>query len=155
MVTIRGESGKAEKGALICDGVMLAVFLWTHIRHGLDMLPLIVPLALIGIYLAMFGVIPETYCFTETALRITHRFRKDFEIPYDAVFNLEASAHDSFIRISYENKVKVYYMVGKKKRLVMCKPCDVDSFVEALKANCPEFHDDEQEESRLEVFFKN
>lgn len=152
-IAIQGESSFLDKGAFVCDLVMLGVFLWNQIRYGMDMLFLIIPLALLGTYLLLFCVYPEEYRFTDAGLEVHHKFRKMVVIPYDAVFNYEASSHDSFINILQNNKVKVYYTQEKQKKMIQCLPGDVESFVEALKWNCAEFHEDEQEKSKLEVFF--
>ena len=152
-LTIRGQASGTDKAALVCDVIMLAVFLWNQIRYGMDMLFLIIPLALIGMIIVVFGIIPERYCFTETSLEIAHRFRKKLNIPYDAVFNYEAAGRDSFINITQHNMVKVYYTAGGKKRVSVCRPCDVETFVDALKNNCVEFHTERS--SGLDVFFEN
>ena len=154
-VELPGESSGLDKGALVCDLLMLGIFLWNQIRYGMDMLFLIIPLTLVGAYLLLFCVFAETYCFAETALEIQHRFRKTVAIPYDCVFNFEASAHDSFINILQSNKVKVYYTQGKGKKTIVCMPRDVETFVETLKWNCAEFHEDHKDVSKLEVFFNH
>ena len=151
--TFRGESSNSDKGALICDLVMLCIFLWNQIRYGMNMLFLIIPLALLGVYLALYCVWPEEYCFTERSLTVRHKFRKSMEIPYEAVFNYEASSKDSFINIHQSNRVKIYYTKEKKKKAILCMPKDVASFVDTLKWNCPEFHEDPKEKSKLDVFF--
>lgn len=154
-ITLPGESSAADKGALACTIIMLGIFIWNQIVYGMDMLICIIPLALLAVYFVLFGLFAEEYCFAETALEIRHRFRKTVEIPYGAVFNLEASARDSFINIVQSNKVKVYHLQGKKRRMTLCTPRDVATFVETLKWNCPEFHEENQEKSKLEVFFSN
>lgn len=154
MTNIPGESSSLEKGALICDAIMLAVCLWNQIRYGMEMWFLIIPLVFIGVFLYVSGVLPEMYQYTENALVITKRFRKEKRIPYESVFNYEASSRDAFINISQRNLVKVYYTVGKKKRVEYCRPCDVESFVDALKMNCCEFCG-EAKKSRLDIFFNN
>lgn len=151
---IQGESSGLDKGALVCDGIMLAICLWNQLRYGMDMLFLIIPLVGIGAFLFVFGVMPETYHFTDHALEIVHKFRKTKYIPYETVFNYEASARDSFVNITQKNLVKVYYTEKGKKQLVLCRPCGVETFVDALKANCSEFHE-EQKQSRLDVFFNH
>ena len=153
-LSLQGETGGLEKGALVCDGIMLAIFLWNQLRYGMNMMFLIAPLTLIGVFLFAFGVTPETYCFTENGLEIIHKYRKTKRIGYDTVFNFEASARDSFINITNKNLVKVYYTAGRKKCLAVCRPCDVESFVEALKANCCELQDTAKN-SRLDVFFRH
>ena len=153
MLTIKGEAGKTEKAALVCDMIILAVFLWDQIRYGLNMLFLIIPLAAIGLYLALFCVVPEEYCFSEDSLRIQHRFRKPVSIPYASVFNYEASAKDSFINIGRSNKVKLYYELRGKKRAALCRPRDVETFVETLIKKCPEFREEPGGKSSIEVFF--
>ena len=153
-LTIRGEASLSDKGALICDAIMLGISAWNQIYYGMDMLFLIIPLTAIGIYLVLFGIIPETYCFVEGMLQITHRFRKTVEIPYESVFNYEAKSHDTFINITQSNLVKVYYLIGTTKAVAICRPRDVDAFVEALKENCNEFHRQSQKNS-LSVFFDN
>ena len=154
-LTIQGEAGGLEKSALACDAFMLGILGWNQIRYGMDMLFLIIPLVLVGIYLLLFGVIAEAYYFINDSLEIRHRFRKTIAIPYDAVFQYEAQAHDSFINIAQSNKVKVYYAQGHKKSVVLCRPEDTELFVETLKWNCPEFHENPKEKSRLEVFFSS
>ncbi len=155
MQTIKGESGNTEKAALVCDIIMLSVFLWNQIRYGLNMLYLIIPLTLIGLYLFFFCIVPEEYCFDESSIKICHKFREAVEIPYQTVFNYEAAKKDSFINIGNSNKVKLYYQVDEKKKAVICRPRDVESFVNLLKSNCPEFHEDSDKKSRIEVFFDN
>lgn len=150
----KGETGGMDKGALVCDLLMLAICLWNQVRYGMDMMFLIVPLALIAVYLVMYGCVPEEYCFAESALEIRHRFRKTVCIPYDAMFNFEASERDSFINISHSNRVKLYHTAGKSRRLTVCRPCDVGGFTDMLKRMCPEFCMDEGKTSRLEVFLK-
>ena len=152
-LVLAGEAGHAEKGALACDLIMLGIFVWNQIAYGIDMMFLIIPLALLAVYFVMFGLVAEEYRFAEAALEIQHRFRKTVVIPYDAVFNFEASARDSFINIVQSNKVKVYHAQGTQKKMTMCTPKDVATFVETLKWNCPEFHEEPQEKSKLEVFF--
>ena len=153
-MTIRGEANGMDKGALVCDVIMLAILLWNQLRYGMDMLFLIIPLALIAVYLVLFGMVPDTYCFTKDSLEIVHRFRKKVKIPYETVFNYESSARDSFVNITQRNLVKVYHTVGTKKKLTACRPCDVESFVDALRTNCSEFHE-EPRKSRLDVFFEH
>ena len=149
-----GESGGFDKGALACDVIMLAIFLWIQTVYQMDMLFLIIPLVLLGVYLVLFGVLPETYMFTEDSLEVQHKFQKTIRISYDSVFNYDESVKDSFINIFQSNRVKVYYMIGRKKKVILCTPKDVSSFVETLKWNCPEFYDNLKEKSSLEVFFK-
>lgn len=153
-LTIQGKSGGGDIGALVCDIIMVVILLWNQIRYGMDMLFLIIPLILIGFGIVVFGIIPETYCFTETALEVTHKFHRTVRIPYETVFNFDAAAQDRFINILRSNTVKVYHTVGKKKKLTVCAPQDVEGFVDALKANCPEFHVQGQKKSRLAVFFE-
>lgn len=142
-----------ETGALVCDLFMLAIFFWNQIVYGMDMLVLIVPLTLIGLWLLFFCVFPETYRFTEEALEITHRFRKTVIVSYGSVFNYDAESRDGFINLLQSNRVKIYFTRRKKRQVVICTPRDVDGFVETLKNNCPEFDIPEKEESRLNVFF--
>lgn len=153
-LTLKGESAAGDWGALVCDGIMLAVFLWNQLYYGMNMLFLILPLAAIGVYLILFGVLPEYYSFGQSGLVIAHRFRKEKQIPYECVFNYEDSRHDGFINILQNNGVKVYYYTPKgKKAVAMCRPRDVDTFVEMLKEKCPEFHSDDSANTRLSVFF--
>lgn len=155
LLTIRGEVNKSDLGALVCDVVMLAIFLWNQIRYGMNMLFLIIPLFCVGVFIVVFGIVPEQYRFGETSLEIVHRFRKDTKIPYETVFNYDALAHDSYLNILQGNTVKVYHTVGGKKKLTVCRPQDVESFTEVLKINCPEFHSKEKGQVSLEVFFDN
>ena len=143
-----------DKCALLCDCFMLAICIWNQFRYSMNMLFLIVPLTLIGIGLIIFGIVSEQYHFTETTLEITHRFRKKLVIPYASVFNYEALARDPFLFITQQNTVKVYYSVGNKKRMFMCRPKDAPTFVEVLRNNCVEFHADAQKKSKLDVFFE-
>lgn len=151
-LTLSGESSNIDKGALVCDLIMLGVFIWNQIFYEMDMLFLIIPLVLVGIYLVLFCIMTDEYCFTESSLEIRHRYRRTVLITYDSVFNFDASAHDSFINILQSNKVKVYYTESKKKRMILCRPKDVASFVEALKQNCPEFSEEKREKTKLDVF---
>ena len=116
------------------------------------MLFLIIPLALLGAYLLFFCVLPEKYCFTQSSLEIRHKAKKTVVIPYESVFNYEATAKDSFINIFQSNRVRVYYETQKKK-VAVCMPVDVATFVETLKWNCPEFFDDQQVKTKLESLF--
>lgn len=150
---ISGEIGRGELGALVCDVLLLGVFLYNQLFYGLDMWFLILPLLAIGLYLALFGVIPEKYLFTETSLEIWHLFYKAAVIPYEAVFNLETSERDSFVNLLQDNKVKIYHTAGRAKRLTICRPQNVVAFAEELKKRCPEFEEDGQE-SKLDIFFK-
>lgn len=140
---------------LICDLVMLSIFLWDHFVYGLDLLFLIIPLALIGLWLIFFCIFPETYRFAEEELYIIRKFQKTVAISYASVFNFDAVSRDGFINLLRSNQVKVYYTQEKKRRAFICTPQDVEGFVETLKTNCPEFDLPEQEESRLNVFFEN
>lgn len=153
--TFRGESSASDVGALVCDLIMLGVFVWNQIRYGMNMLFLIIPLALLGIYLLLFCVLPEQYHFSEALIEVRHTFRKTVSIPYDAVFNYEAASRDSFINLLQKNRVKIYYFQNKKKKVMICMPRDVASFVETLKWNCPEFYEEPNEKSKLEVFFNS
>ena len=150
-LTIPGEVSKGDLGALVCDGVMLAILLWNQIRYEMNMLFLIIPLFLVGLYLSASAFFPESYCFTETQLQITHAFRRKICIPYEAVFHYDASARDSFVNILQSNWVKVYYFDGTKKKMLLCRPRDAAGFAEALRSNCPEFYNEEK--SKLDVFF--
>ncbi len=151
ILTLPGETNKGDIGVLTCDGIMLAILLWNQLYHKMNMLFLIVPLILVAVYLVVFELIPETYCFAEDGLQITHPVRKTIRIAYDEVFNYEASTRDSFMNLLQSNCVKVYYLAGKRKQTALCRPRDPERFVEALRQNCPEF--EMQENSKLEVFF--
>lgn len=152
---LKGESGSFEKIAMVCDVLMLAILLWNQLYYKMDMLFLIIPLVLIGVYLVLFGVTAESYRFTADRLEILHPLRKTVSIPYDAVFNFDTTVHDSFINITQGNKIKLYYTVGKTKRLTICRPRDIMTFADMLKQNCPEFHTEEPKSNRLDVFFEN
>jgi hypothetical protein len=93
--------------------------------------------------------------FREDALEIHHKFKKTVKIEYESVFNYDSTVKDSFINIFQSNSVKVYYTVETKKRVTLCSPKDVSSFVDTLKWNCPEFWEDSTKRSGLEVFFKS
>ena len=153
-LTLIAESSTFDKGALICDVIMIGIFLWTQLFYQMNMLFLIIPLTLVGIYLVLFCVVPEKYHFGEDALEIHHKFRKTVKIAYESVFNYDSTTKDSFINIFQSNSVKVYYTVETKKRAILCTPKDVSSFVEILKWNCPEFWEDSTKQSSLEVFFQ-
>ena len=156
MLSLKGESGKIEKVALLCDLFMLAVFIWNQIRYGMNMLFLIIPLSILGAYFIFDGIVPEEYCFLETKLEIRHLFRKSTSIYYDSIFNYEATKKDSFIDIGQNNKVKLYYLKNKeKKTAAVCRPKDIDSFVETVKKKCPVFREESSNKSRLEVFFNS
>ena len=131
---------------------MLGMFLWNQIVYRMDMLFLIIPLTMIGLWL-FCGIFPETYRFAEEELQITHKFRKTIMVSYTSIFNYDAVSQDGFINLLRSNRVKVYYTQGKKRRVIACTPRDVEGFVEALKANCSEFDIPEHENSRLAVFF--
>lgn len=150
-LVIGGEVSRGEVGALICDILMLGVFLYNQIFHDLNMWYVILPLLMIGIYLVFFGAVPEKYYFTETALEVRHLFYKVVRIPYTTVFHLEATQKDDFVNLLQENKVKVYHTKKEAKRLTVCRPRDVHTFAEELKKRCPEFKDGQ--ESKLDVFF--
>ena len=152
MLTIKGRAGRLEKIALICDAVMLAVFAYDAIRYGMDMLFLILPLAAIGLYLAVACLCPEEYHFTGEALEIRRRPGKTTVIPYESVFNYEADIRDPFLNADRSDTVKLYYRAGGKKA-ALCRPRDAGAFLEAVKTNCPEFQEDPDGQSSLEVFF--
>lgn len=152
---LKGESSGSDKLALICDVLMLGILLWNQLYYGMDMLFLIIPLGLIGIYLLLFCTTPESYRFADSSLEIVHPLRKTVRIPYDTVFNFDMTAHDSFINITQGNKIKLYHTVGKTKRLTICRPHDIITFADMLKQNCPEFHAEEPKTNRLDVFFEN
>jgi len=154
-VSFPGEASMVDKAAFICDLIMLGIFICNQMLYGMNMLFLIIPLVLVGLYLLLFCVISEEYCFTYESLEIRHRLKKTVTIPYDSVFNYEASVRDTFINITQSNKVKVYHESLGKKRCTLCTPKDVTSFVDVLKKNCPEFHEESKETSALEVFLKN
>lgn len=151
MEVFKGKPAGFEIFALVCDLIMLSVLILTHIRYGVNMLFLIIPLILIGIYLVLFCVIPEEYCFLDNTFEIRHRFRRTVMIPYDQVFNYEATASDSFINIGQSNKVKIYYQVNNKKSTLICRPKIVESFVDVLKLKCPIFNI--KNENSLNAFF--
>ena len=152
-MTLVGETNVADKGVLFCDLLMIGMFTWNQLRYGMDMLFLIIPLVLIGIWIAIFGLIPESYRFADLTLNVVHKFRKTLQIPYEKVFNYEATSHDTFINILRRNTVKVYYYTAAgKKRVALCSPRDVETFVEVLRAKCPEFYEEEPNSS-LKVFF--
>ncbi|MBQ9944055.1 MAG: hypothetical protein IJO67_06795 [Clostridia bacterium] len=148
----RGEAGRVETGALISTVLLLGIFLYDQLFYGMNMWFAILPLLAIGICLLLFGVFPEKYCFTKTTLEVRYLFYRVDSIAYDAVFNLEMTGRDGFVNLLKENKVKVYHTVGKKKKMTVCKPCDVYAFTEELKKRCPEF-ENEEGKTRLEVFF--
>ena len=150
---IKGEVGRAEIGALVCDVLLLGAFVYNQVFYGLDMWFLILPLLIIGVCLVVFEIIPERYHLTETSLEVWHLTKRIAHISYESVFNLEVIARDGFINLLQENKVKVYHNAGKSKKLTICKPSDVYTFTEELKKRCPEF-DDNMQNSKLEVFFK-
>ena len=145
ILIFRGEVGRTEFGAVLCDVLLLGVLIYNQIFHGLDMWFLILPLVIIGLYLVVFGIIPERYCFTATSIEIWNLFFKVDSILYETVFNLEAKSRDNFVNLLQENKVKVYYVKGKSHRLVICKPQNVHTFVEELKNRCPRLVEDECE----------
>ena len=152
-LVIKGEVGRLEIVAAVCDVFMLSIFLYNQIFYGINMLFLIIPLIVIGLYLLFFGIIPEKYRFTDTSLEIWRISNKTATIFYDQVFNLEVTARDGFVNLLQDNKVKIYHTAGKSKRSTICKPRDVDNFAKELKKRCPEFAEDGQN-SKLEVFFK-
>lgn len=149
---IGGEVSRSEIGALVCDVLLLCIFLYNQIFYGLDMWFAILPLLAIGIYLVLFGAIPEQYRFAESSLEVWHLGFKIADIPYEAVFNCEAKSRDNFINLLQDNKVKVYYTAGKTKKVTTCRPRDVAAFETELKNRCPEFKEDGLK-SKLEVFF--
>ena len=153
MSKIKGESGFAEKVSFACDVFILAILLWDQIRYGLNMLYLIIPLIIIGAYLFFFCVIPEEYIFSNESLVINHIIRKPVKIMYDSVFNYEASKRDGFINIWQSNRVTLYYQKANSKMAVVCRPCDVETFVELIKTNCKEFQETIIGHSQIEVFF--
>ena len=152
---MQGEPGSTETCALVCDVLLLAMFLWNQLCYGMNMLLLIIMLLLIGVYLAIFGVIPEAYRFADRGLEIVHPLRKSVWIPYEAVFNFDATIHDSFINLLQGNKVKVYHIDGKTKKATVCRPRNAGAFVDVLKQKCPELHTDANANHRLETFFEN
>lgn len=154
-LTVLGRVGGVDQFALVCDVIMIGIFLWNQLYYKMNMLFLIIPLVLVGIYLVMFGMVVEQYCFLDCSLEIRHTFKKTVRISYASVFNYEATSRDFFINIFQSNKVKVYYQQGRHKKVALCLPTDVMTFVETLRWNCPEFHDDTKEESKLDVFFND
>lgn len=155
LAIFQGEPSNIDKGALACDLVVVCIFAWNQIYYEMNMLFLIIPLLFLGMYLILFGMVAEKYHFTSTSLDIRHRFRKTVTIQYPDIFNYEATSKDMFINIAQSNRVKIYYMQANKKKVLICMPKDVASFVETLKWNCPEFYDDTKQKSKLDVFFKN
>ncbi len=141
-----GVSGPGERWAVGCDIVMLILFTYTWIRYDMpDMLVLILPLWLCGVYLVMFWLVPSLYVCTDTALEIRHRFRRTQAVPYDSVFNISSTSRDSRLNITSSNKVTVYYEKGPKARRTacICTPADVQQFTAELKRRCPAFQDEE------------
>ena len=151
-IKINGTTCRTDICAFTCDMLLLCVFLYNQIFYGMNMWFLILPLFLIGIYLAFSGFVPEKYFFTETSLEIRHGFYKVTDIPYEDVFNLEAKGKDNFINLLQENRVTVYYTAGKRKKASVCRPENIHVFEEELKKRCPVFNGNEQK-SRLSVFF--
>ena len=152
---IRGETVFAEKGALVCALFMLMLFLWNQFRYGMNMMIFIIPLTLMCLYLVIVCTVPEYYCFTESELEIRRRWGVIRRISYHSVFNLESSVHDSSINLLQGNKVKLYYLNNGRKTLSVCRPVDVETFTDILRERCAEFNEDTENNSRLEVFFKN
>ena len=153
-LVILGQINRIETAALVCDVLLLCVFVVDQVFFSLNMWLLILLLLIIGLYLFLFGLFPERYIFTPEALEIRNLIYKSGSIPYNDVFNLEITRRDRLINLVQQNKIKVYYYTtGNNKKLVICRPRDVDSFSEEMRKRCPEFDDDWQESS-LNVFFK-
>lgn len=149
---LAGETSFSDKGVFVCDLLLLGVFIWNQFIYKMDMILLIIPLLLIAIWIAVFALTPENYCFTDSSLEITHKFRKTLQISYENVFNYDASTRDKFLNILQKNEVKVYYYTATgNKRAVLCSPKNVGAFIEMLWEKCPEFYDEEH--NNLQVFF--
>ena len=153
-LTFYGQVNRTETVAFVCDVFLLAMFLMDQFIYGLNMGVLILPLTLIGLYLLFFGALPERYVFTKETLEIWNIACKTASIPYQNVFNLDITRKDGFVNVIRQNKVKVYYTTGKKKKLIICNPRVVDDFSDELKKRCPEFEVD-WKNSNLKVFFEN
>ena len=151
---IRGEAERSVIGALVCDAVLLGILLWDQIFYGMNMWFAIIPLLVIFLYLAYICFFPEEYCFTETSLEVRRLFCKTACIAYDGVFGLETKSRDRFVNLMQDNKVKVYYTSGSKKKMVICRPRDVYAFAEEMKKRCPELSEEEKPITGLDVFWK-
>ena len=134
---------------------MLMVFIWDQLKYDIDMVYLIVILGCLEVYLFLFCVLPEKYCFCAKEIEIRHVFRRKKMIQYESVFNYEASIKDSLINITENNTVKLYYQVENRKYAVICRPIDVADFVEIVRKKCPEFCTEHDINSRLNVFINN
>ncbi len=153
-INIRGKIRPTDLVAFYCDLFMLVLLIWTQIKYGLQLLFLILPLLSIGIYLALFCLIPESYAFEIDALMIRHPFRKQKAISYTAVFNYEYAVSERFSRIKGNAQGKVYYTANGKNKMAVCLPEDGNRFSEAIYCNCPVFQEENGEKSRLETFLR-
>ncbi len=151
---IKGRIATSDILAFICDVVMLGLLLWIQFRHGLEMMFLIIPLLLIGLFFLFFPLTPEQYVFTNVSLEIVHRFRRREEIFYESVFNIESRKSNGLLDAFNSSAVMVYHNSKGKKRSTLCRPTDVDTFREAIYANCPVFHSGERTKSLLESFLE-
>ena len=153
MLTFKSKPNPSDIVALVCDVIMLLIFLWNQLRYGMNMLFLIIPLALIGALFAFFVIKPPEYRFTEESLEISRWFLKPVAVSYESVFNYDADARDSFINSGFGGRVKLYYESKGKKAALICRPVDPRGFEDALKARCPGLSDDIPS-GRRDVFFK-
>lgn len=140
--------------ALICHLVLLAMFLWNQLVWGLNMLPLILILSAFALLTLLF-LLPQTMRFESDALVITRFAAKRVSVPYDAVFNCDATIKDSFLNAAFSNSVKIYYYTEKnKKSALLLRPERAELFVDELKRRCKEFWEETNKESAVDVFFR-
>ncbi|MBR6530656.1 MAG: hypothetical protein IKT43_04500 [Clostridia bacterium] len=152
-VTLRSKASFSETFAFACSLFLFCMFLYNQLVYGMDMLLLIVFTGVLSAAIFLFCLLSEEYRFGEHALEVVCRFRKTQVILYADMFNYEADLRDSFLNLLQSDSVKVYYTKNGKKRFVLCRPREGLLFVEALKANCPEFFD-EDVASTIDVLFE-
>lgn len=134
---------------LCCTVTMIAVFLVIQTFYHDDMTFIVLPLIAIGLLIIYFCLIPFEYVFGPEQLEIRQKLHPTQKLSYDDVYYLESKSQDRFLNITTDNEIKVYYKKGRGRRLTICNPKDVDTFVSELKKHCAALH--EQCEARTEL----
>lgn len=149
-IIFHGTVGGMEKTGFVCNTFILLVFLYDQLFGNMDMWMLIIPAVLIEIYLILFCLYTEDYCFGKTALEIRHRLKKTTFICYDSIFDIDQERQDAFLNVTGSNSVKLYYTIGKKKMFKICRLREVERFVELIKANCSVFKEESLDNTKIE-----
>lgn len=149
-----GVAGSIDKVAFVCNTFVLVIFLYDQFFANMNMWMLIIPMALIEVYLLLFCLLPEDYCFTAESLEIHHRCRKTMIIPYSSIFDSDSERKDTSLNITKSNSVKVYYASGNKKRVKICRLKEVDLFVELLQEKCSVLKEEFESKTEIEKIIK-